>query len=85
MKLGAVDFVEKPFDAKIIESLAEILFRESVISAGPFDDLMQLAGLARRRNAVIEERSYLKTAMVRALDRPEPYYWLGVIVGSSGG
>ena len=79
MKLGAVDFIEKPFDAKTIETLVtEILFRGRVGRAGSFDDLMHLAELARQRNAVIEERAYLKTAMVRGLDRPEPYYWLGL-------
>ena len=78
MKLGAVDFLEKPFDPKIIGILAaEILFRQGVGAAGTFDDLMHLAELARKRNAVIEERGYLKAAMARALDRPEPYYGLG--------
>ena len=78
MKLGAVDFIEKPFDPKIIGILAEeILFRQRLGSGGSFDDLMHLADLARERNAHIEARAYLKAAMSRAFDRPEPYYWLG--------
>lgn len=79
MKLGAVDFLEKPFDPKIIAILAEeILFRQRHGSGGgSFDDLMHLADLARERNARLEARAYLKAAMARAADRPEPYYWLG--------
>jgi len=74
MKLGAVDFLEKPFEPKIIGILAEeILFRREMQPGALFDDLMHLADLARERNAVLEARSYLKVAMSRALDRPEPY------------
>lgn len=80
MKLGAVDFLEKPFDPKIIGTLAEeILFRQKLGGRGAFDDLMHLAELARERQAYIEARGYLKAAMTRALDRPEPYYWLGFL------
>jgi DNA-binding NtrC family response regulator len=85
MKLGAVDFLEKPFDPKIIGILAEeILFRQRLGSSGLFDDLMHLADLARGRNAHIEARAYLKAAMSRAFDRPEPYYWLGCLCEGEG-
>jgi DNA-binding NtrC family response regulator len=80
MKLGAVDFLEKPFDPKIIGILAEeILFRQRLGAASSFDDLLHLADLARERNAHIEACAYLKAAMSRAFDRPEPYYWLGFL------
>ena len=80
MKLGAVDFLEKPFDPKIIGILAEeILFRQRLGSHGSFDDLMHLAELARGRKAHVEARAYLKAAMSRAFERPESYYWLGVL------
>jgi DNA-binding NtrC family response regulator len=85
MKLGAVDFLEKPFDPKIIGILAEeILFRQRQGSGGSFDDLMHLADLARERNARLEARAYLKAAMSRAADRPEPYYWLGYLCEAEG-
>ena len=85
MKLGAVDFLEKPFEPKIIGILAEeILFRREMQPGASFDDLMHLADLARERNAVLEARSYLKVAMSRALDRPEPYYWLGYLWEAKG-
>jgi len=85
MKLGAVDFIEKPFDPKIIGILAEeILLRQKLGSSHTFDDLMHLAELARERKAPIEARAYLKAAMSRAFDRPEPYYWLGFLSESEG-
>jgi CheY-like chemotaxis protein len=85
MKLGAVDFIQKPFDPKIIEVLAqEILFRQSLTSIGSFGDYLHLAELARERNARIEARAYLKIAMIRDVSRPEPYYWLGFMAEGDG-
>jgi DNA-binding NtrC family response regulator len=85
MKLGAVDFIEKPFDPKIIGILAEeILLRQRLGSSHTFDDLMHLAELARERKASIEARAYLKAAMSRAFDRAEPYYWLGFLCEGEG-
>ncbi|MGZ8480487.1 MAG: response regulator [Candidatus Binatia bacterium] len=85
MKLGAVEFLEKPFDPKVIGLLAaEILFRQRLGSGVSFDDLMHLAELARERKANIEARAYLKAAMSRGLDRPEPYYWLAFLCESEG-
>ncbi len=80
MKLGAVDFVEKPFDPKAIQLLCqEILERQKIGTSVSTEDLLQLAELARDRKAYIEARVYLKTAMVREVMRPEPYYYLGQI------
>jgi DNA-binding NtrC family response regulator len=85
MKLGAVDFLEKPFDPKMIGILTEeILIRRQSESRNSFDDLMHLAELARQRNALLEARNYLKSAMVQAADRPEPYYWLGNLCDTEG-
>jgi DNA-binding NtrC family response regulator len=85
MKLGAVDFIEKPFDPKIIGILAEeILFRQRLGSTSSFDDLMHLADLARERKAPVEARAYLKAAMARAFNRAEPYYWLGHLSEEEG-
>jgi DNA-binding NtrC family response regulator len=85
MKLGVVDFLEKPFDPKIIGILAEeILFRQSLGTDSLFDDLMHLADLARERNARLEQRAYLKAAILRAADRPEPYYSLGYLCEAEG-
>jgi len=45
---------------------------------------MHLADLARERNARLKARAYLKAAMSRAADRPEPYYWLGYLCEAEG-
>ena len=85
MKLGAVDFLEKPFDPNIIGILTEeILIRRQSESKASFEDLMHLAELARQRGASIEARTYLKLAMAHAPERPEPYYWLGNLCEAEG-
>ena len=85
MKLGAIDFLEKPFDPKVIGILTEeILIRQHTDVQKSYDDLMRLAELARLRNAPIETRTYLKSAMAHAPERPEPYYWLGNLCEAEG-
>ena len=85
MKLGAVDFLEKPFDPKVIQLLCqEILKREKVETGGTVDDLLHLAALARERKAFTEARAHLKVAMMRGLTRPEPYYELGSLAEEEG-
>jgi DNA-binding response OmpR family regulator len=85
MKLGAVDFLEKPFDPKIIRLLTEeILLRQRLGARGSVDDLLHLADLARKRKDHIEARAYLKTAMLHDPGRPEPYYWLGFLYEDEG-
>lgn len=85
MELGAVDFLEKPFDPKIIQLLVEeILLRKRLGSQGSVDELLHLAELARERHAFVEARAYLKTALLRDVTQPEPYYWLGYLSEAEG-
>ncbi len=85
MKLGAIDFLEKPFEPKIIGILAEeIILRQRIEPNSSFDDYMRLADLAEGRNAGIEARAYLKAAMLLALDRAEPYWRLGSLWENEG-
>jgi DNA-binding response OmpR family regulator len=85
MKLGAVDFLEKPFDPKTIQLLCkEILQRQQLGATGSVDDLLHLAALARERKADVEARFYLKIAMQRDVTRPEPYYQLGQLCENEG-
>jgi DNA-binding NtrC family response regulator len=80
MKLGAVDFLEKPFDPKNLLLLCEeIVQRRKMGMSGTVDELLHLAELARERKAYVEARMHLKIAMMRDLTRPEPYYRLGEI------
>jgi DNA-binding NtrC family response regulator len=85
MKLGAVDFLEKPFDPRAIQLLSqEILEREKIGMTGTVDELLHLAKLARERKALTEARIHLKVAMMRDLSRPEPYYELGQLCEDEG-
>lgn len=85
MKLGAIDFIEKPFDPKAIQLLCqEILEREKIGMTGTVDELLHLAKLARERKAFTEARVHLKIAMMRDLSRPEPYYELGELCEDEG-
>jgi two-component system, OmpR family, alkaline phosphatase synthesis response regulator PhoP len=85
MKLGAVDFLEKPFEPKSIRLLCqEILEREKIGASGTVDDLLHLAALARERKATTEARVYLKIAMMREPGRPEPCYKLGKLCEAEG-
>jgi DNA-binding NtrC family response regulator len=85
MKLGAVDFIEKPFDPKNILLLCEeILQRQKIGMSGTVDELLHLAELARERKAYVEARVHLKTAMMRDLTRPEPYYQLAELCETGG-
>ncbi len=85
MKLGAVDFLEKPFDPKAIQLLCqEILERQKIGVSGTVDEFLHLAELARERKAFTEARIHLKSAMMRDLTRPEPYYQLGELAEIDG-
>jgi DNA-binding NtrC family response regulator len=53
MKLGAVDFLEKPFDPKTIELVCEeILQRKQFGTSATVDQLLYLAELAQERKAM---------------------------------
>jgi two-component system, OmpR family, alkaline phosphatase synthesis response regulator PhoP len=85
MKLGAVDFLEKPFDPKVIQLLCqELLARQKIGTSSTVDELLHLAELARERKAYTEARMYLKIAIQRDVTRPEPHYHLGELAESDG-
>jgi len=85
MRLGAVDFIEKPFDSKRIQLLCdEILQRQQLKTNESVNELLRLAELALERNAYIEARMYLKMAMLRDGSRSEPYYWLSELCENRG-
>jgi len=85
MKLGAVDFLEKPFDPKAVLILCEeILERQKIGMSGTVDELLHLVELARARKAYTEARVYLKLAIQRDVTRPEPHYQLGELAESDG-
>jgi DNA-binding NtrC family response regulator len=85
MKLGAVDFVEKPIDPKKTQLLCdEILRRQALMNNETVDELLHLAELALEQNAPVEVRVYLKMAMLRDENRAEPYYWMSELCEAQG-
>jgi DNA-binding NtrC family response regulator len=85
LKLGAVDFVEKPFDPKAVRLLCEeILQRQRLGASGTVEELLHLAELAQERKSYVDARAYLKTAILRDVTRPEPYYRLGSLCEAEG-
>ena len=85
MKLGAVDFVEKPIDPSKIQLLCdEILQRHALMTNDTVGDLLRLAEVALEQKALMEARIYLKMAMLRDENRAEPYYWLSELYETQG-
>jgi DNA-binding NtrC family response regulator len=85
MKLGAVDFVEKPIDSRKIQMLCdEILRRRALSSNDTVNELLQLAELALEQKSFAEARIYLKMAILRDENRAEPYYWLSELCERQG-
>jgi FixJ family two-component response regulator len=85
IKLGAVDFVEEPIEAKKIQVLCdEILRRRALMSNDTVDELLHFAELALERDALTEVRVFLKMAMLRDENRAEPYYWLSELCEAQG-
>jgi len=85
IKLGAVDFMEKPIEPmKLLALLEEIILRFRPETEKTVDDLVHLAELAISRSAWNEARTYAKSALVRAPTRPEPAYVLGKICEAEG-
>jgi FixJ family two-component response regulator len=85
MRLGAVDFIEKPFDSKKIHLLCEeIVQRQQLTANQSVNELLRLSELALERNDYVQARIYLKMAMLRDESRPEPYYWLSEVCEDQG-
>ena len=85
MKLGAVDFIEKPFDPKDILLLCEeILERQKIGMSGTVDELLHLAELARGRKSYTEARVYLKIAMHARCRAPGALLSLGELSEDEG-
>ena len=85
MKLGAVDFVEKPLDTRKVQLLCdEILRRHALMNNDTVSELLQLAELALEQKSFVEARIYLKMAMLRDENRAEPCFWLSELYESQG-
>ena len=73
MRLGAVDFIEKPFDSKKIHLLCEeILQRQQLTANQSVNELLRLSELALERNDYVEARTISKWRYCAMENAPSP-------------
>lgn len=80
MKLGAIDFIQKPFSpAEIRDLVQQVMDRETLDVAGA-DDYSSLIGICKRHitdRRFEEAREAAKKALAKDPGQPEPYNLLG--------
>ena len=87
MKLGAVDFISKPFTLENLKTVIDTVFNREKLSESNVTDFKELIEFAKK---CINEKKfdkaieYLKKAMVEKLESPEPQNLLGVLFELKG-
>lgn len=82
MKLGAIDFLRKPFSPEQIRELInEVLERRKLDASelNTFDDLLQYAKLLLNRCEFRDALQYLHKAVAADPSKPEPFNLMGII------
>lgn len=82
MKLGAIDFISKPFTHNEIRSIVkEVLDREDLTKEdiNSFKDILEYSKKCILKHQYEEARSYLKKAIAEEVISPEPHNLLGVL------
>ena len=82
MKLGAVDFLQKPFTPDEIRELVSRIMKRETLKSGKIDDYETLIELAKR--SITERnfetaREYLKKAIMNDLAKADAFDLLGVL------
>ena len=87
MKLGAVDFISKPFTLENLKTMIDAVFSREELSESNIEGFKELIEFAKK---CINEKKYdkaieyLKKAMVEKLESPEPQNLLGVLYELKG-
>ena len=87
MKLGAIDFLSKPFTPDDIRKIVEnVLKRPTLIEdkLSGFDDFMEYAKNCILNKDFDKAEIYLKKAIAENMDSAEPHNLLGVLIESKG-
>lgn len=82
MKLGAIDFIGKPFTPEQIrEVVGEVLARESLVKEDlkSYSEYLQFAKKKIMNQEYEEAEYYLKKSITKEVQNPEPYNLLGII------
>jgi len=87
MKLGAVDFISKPFTLENLKTMIDAVISREELSesniAG-FKELIEFAKKCINEKKYDKATEYLKKAMVEKLESPEPQNLLGVLYELKG-
>ncbi|HEY5501565.1 MAG TPA: response regulator [Candidatus Humimicrobiaceae bacterium] len=87
MKLGAVDFISKPFTLENLKSVIDAVFSRDKLSESNisgFKELIEFAKKCINEKKYDKAIEYLKKAMVEKLESPEPQNLLGVLYELKG-
>lgn len=82
MKLGAIDFIGKPFTPEQIREIVdEVLAREELVEEDlkSYTEYLQFAKKKIMNQEYKEAEHYLKKSITQEIQKPEPYNLLGVI------
>ena len=87
MKLGAVDFISKPFTLDDLKTVIDAVFSREKLSESNvtgFKELIEFAKKCINDKKFDKAIEYLKKAMVEKLESPEPQNLLGVLYELKG-
>jgi DNA-binding NtrC family response regulator len=87
MKLGAVDFISKPFTLEDLKTVIDAVFKRDKLSESNisgFKELIEFAKKCINEKKFDKAIEYLKKAMVEKLESPEPQNLLGVLYELKG-
>jgi DNA-binding NtrC family response regulator len=87
MKLGAVDFISKPFTLENLKTMIDAVFSREELSESNilgFQELIEFAKKCINEKKYDKAIEYLKKAMVEKLESPEPQNLLGVLYELKG-
>ena len=87
MKLGAVDFISKPFTLENLKSVIDAVFSRDKLSESNisgFKELIEFAKKCINEKKYDKAIEYLKKAMVEKLESPEPQNLLGALYELKG-
>ncbi|MHB1253456.1 MAG: response regulator [Candidatus Humimicrobiaceae bacterium] len=82
MKLGAIDFISKPFTLENLKTVIDAVFSREKLSESNvtgFKELIEFAKKCINEKKFDKAIEYLKKAMVEKLESPEPQNLLGVL------
>ena len=87
MKLGAIDFISKPFTLENLKSVIDAVFSRdklSELNISGFKELIEFAKKCINEKKYDKAIEYLKKAMVEKLESPEPQNLLGALYELKG-